>query len=213
MRAAAFPLVAGLAMFASIDEAAADRYELQWNVRPLGALVQMRDEVANASALAFAGGMALAVSYGVTNTLDLGIEASSLSVVAPSFSDAAVRTNGYTARGPYERRSDSLMGTVNATWRLGVIWVPVLGVGVGRGVRYRSAGVFTKYDFAPMETLNDEMKDWIIVSKAGLEHRLTPSWTFGAYTQALLAWNEKTATLPAAVFSVGVSYVHYLDIK
>lgn len=206
-------VLALLGVLASVGQASADRYELQWNLRPLGALAQMRDEVADDTALAFAGGVALGVSYGVTNSLDVGLEALSLSVVSPSFSDAAVRTNGYTARGPYARRSDSLIGTVNATWRLGVIWVPVLGLGVGQGQRYRSAGVFTKYDFAPMETPGSEVKDWVVVGKVGIEHRLRPSWTLGAYTQTLFAWNDQISSFPAAVFSVGVSYVHYLDIK
>ncbi|MBK7537516.1 MAG: hypothetical protein IPI49_19520 [Myxococcales bacterium] len=192
----------------------ADRYEVQWSARPLIGVAQMRDEWTSDYAAAPAAGMSLAVSYGVTNSLDLGVEALSFSTLAPTFEGAAVRTNGYTANGPYERRSDSVGGTVNATWRLGVVWVPIINMGVGRGVRYRSAGVFTRYpvDFSPMQTHAERVEDWLWTARSGVEYRMTPRWTFGGYGTLLLAWSPDAPTLPAASLSFGVSYVFYPNL-
>lgn len=187
----------------------ADQHELQWHARPLVGVALMRDEWASDLGAAPAAGASLGISYGVTNHLDLGLEALSFATLAGTFDEAAVPTNGYTATGPYERRARFHGGTVNATWRLGVIWVPVINVGVGRTVRYRSAGVFSEFDFAPMETPAEDVKDWLVTTRSGVEYRMTPRWTLGAYGSLLMAYSPDAPGLAAASLSFGVSYVHY----
>ena len=95
------------------------------------------------------------------------------------------------------------------TWRFGVGWVPVVSIGAGGGVRYRSAGTFQDLGFAPSEKAQTTVLDLGATARVGVERRMTRRVTVGAYVCALAAWSPSAPLLPAATVSVGISYVHY----
>jgi hypothetical protein len=157
-RPRSFSLLAGLAGLAAFAVAAwlngapaahADNYEARWSTRPVVGVALLEEEGATRDELGIAGGASLSVAYGITNQLDLGAELVALSTLMPTF-DAAIMSNGYIARGDFQRRSATTLLLLGPSWRFGALgWTPVISAGFGGGVRLRSRGSFPRTGLIP----------------------------------------------------------------
>jgi hypothetical protein len=199
-------VLGGLALWGG--PAQADRYEARWSARPLGGAALMQEGGAD-PALAPVAGASIAMAYGVSHQLDLGVEVVSM-LLAPTF-DGAILYDGYVARGDFERRTSSVLALAGPTWRFGAAdrWTPILGVSAGGGIRYRSNGVFTKIRLMPPGKEPVQTDDFAALARVGLERRINRRLTFGAYFSTLGTWSQDAPTFAVASFSVGLSYVHY----
>jgi hypothetical protein len=188
--------------------ARADEYEARWSARPVGGLALMQEGGAE-PALAFAGGASIAMAYGLTNRLDLGAELFSMRVAPVFTGDMSV--NGDSTRGPFERRTSTILLLVGPTWRFGSPdgWTPVLALSTGGGVRHRSIGVFSDIHLMPPEKTAANTLDLAVAVKAGFERRIDQRWTIGAYLSSLVAGGQETRIYAMASLSVGLSYVYY----
>jgi len=194
----------------STAPARADRYEAQWSARPLVGMTRLREEGAASDERALVGGLSLGVSYGLSNQLDVGVELVTLATATPTFPNTPVVVGGGSmTQGSLTRRAGTALLLVGPTWRFGVGWVPVISIGAGGGVRYRSAGTFRDLNFVPPEKAQTVVFDLGATARLGIEHRMTRRVTVGAYLSALAAWSPSAPLLPAATVSVGISYVHY----
>lgn len=197
-------------LLAAAAPAHADRAEAQWSAGGVLGVARMRDESAPSAAPGLLSGVSLAVHYGLSNQLDVGAEVLAMMGNEPTFSDAMVFVDpGTPVGGDFTRRTTSALLLLGPTWRYGVDWVPVLSLGGGGGVRYRSNGIFTRLQYFPEEARQEVSFDLAASAKVGMEHRMGKSLTVGAYTSALVAWSPSAPLLPAAMFSLGVSYVYY----
>lgn len=187
----------------------ADRAEAQWSARTLTGVVQMRADRAPDPTYGLVGGLALAVSYGISNQLDLGVELLSFVTSEPDFENASLTISDDTAYSTYTRREGATLFLAGATWRYGVDWVPVLAVSGGAGVRYRDNGAFSPMRFYPVEDRAERVLDVAILGKAGIERRINRSVTLGAYSALLTDWSPDAPLMASLSLSLGVSYVHY----
>jgi hypothetical protein len=198
----------------AVHPAQADRAEAQWSAGGVLGVARLRDESAPSAEPALLSGVALAVHYGLSNQLDIGAELLAMMGNEPTFNDAMVFVDpGTPVSGNFTRRTTSTLLLLGPTWRYGVDWVPLLSLGAGGGVRYRSDGVFTALQYWPKAARAEVSFDLAASAKAGVEHRMGKSLTVGAYTSALVAWSPSAPLLPAAVLSIGVSYVYYPSFK
>jgi Outer membrane protein beta-barrel domain len=198
------------ALLAASAPANADRAEAQWSAGGVFGVGRMRDESATSAEPSLLSGVSLAVHYGLSNQLDIGAEILAMMGNEPTFSDAMVFVDpGTPVSGDFTRRTTSALLLLGPTWRYGVDWVPVLSLGGGGGIRYRSNGVFTRLQYFPEEAHQEVSFDLAASAKVGMEHRMGKSLTVGAYTTALLAWSPSAPLLPVATFSLGISYVYY----
>lgn len=191
----------------------ADDYEARWSTRPVVGLAVLEEEGATSSELSLAGGASIGFAYGVSNHLDLGAELVAVSTLLPTF-DAAIMSNGYIARGPFQRRSGTTVLLLGPSWRFGALgWTPVVAAGLGGGVRFRSRGSFPELGLVPEDKVELAALDLAAALKAGLERRLDRRWTFGVYGSALGAWSPRAPLLPVASISFGLSYVYYPEFR
>ncbi len=206
-----FSVVALIAavVLAAGPSARADRAELQWSARTLTGVVQMRAERAPDPTYGLVGGLALAVSYGFSNQLDVGAELVSFVTSEPEFEGASFTISDDTAYSTYVRREGATLFLLGATWRYGVEWVPVLAASVGAGVRYRDNGAFSPAKFYPMEDRAVRVWDLAALGKAGVERRLNRYVTVGAYSALLMDWSPDAPLMASLSLSLGLSYVHY----
>lgn len=209
MRCAPACVGAFLTVAASATSAAADRAEAQWGLRGVAGVARLRSEHAVDPAYGAVGGFALAVSYGLSNQLDLGAELVSLVTSRPRFEQAQLMVSDDLLASSYQRREGSVLALFGATWRLGVDWVPVLTAAAGAGVRLRDQGQFVTYRYAPAQDRATVAPELAWSAKAGLERRLGSSLTVGAYSWLLVGWGPRAPLLGSLAFSLGVSYVHY----
>lgn len=188
----------------------ADRYEAQLSVRPLVGMAQLREEGVASDERTPVGGLSLGLSYGLSNRLDVGAELVTLTTGAQTFPDTAVMIGGGNrTEGSLTRRAGTALLLIGPTWRFGVGWVPVISLGVGPGVRYRSAGTFLELNVTPPEKAQTVALDLGATARFGLERRMTRRVTLGGYISALAAWSPSAPLLPVATVSVGISYVNY----
>jgi hypothetical protein len=188
--------------------ARADHYEAQWSARPVVAIAALRE--GSADQLAFAGGLSVGMSYGVSDHLDLGAELLTLTTAMTSFHGAGVIVDGGAPyEGPLARRTESALLLLGPTWRFGTSWVPVVSVAVGGGIRHRSDGTLTAFDYMPSDRRAMTGLDLAASVRAGIEHRINRRLTAGGYLSALGSWGPSLPALPAATLSFGLSYVHY----
>jgi hypothetical protein len=191
----------------------ADNYEARWSTRPVVGLALLEEEGATRDELGLAGGASLSFAYGITNHLDLGAELVALSTLMPTF-DAAIMSNGYIARGDFQRRSGTTLLLLGPSWRFGALgWTPVVSAGLGGGVRMRSRGSFPRTGLIPDDKVELAALDLAVSAKGGIERRINRRWTFGIYGAALGAWSTRAPILPVASLSFGLSYVHYPQIR
>lgn len=187
----------------------ADRAEAQWSARTLTGVVQMRADRAPDPTYGLVGGLSLAVSYGLSNQLDLGVELLSFVTSEPDFENASLTLSDDTAYSTYTRREGATLFLAGATWRYGVDWVPVLAVSGGAGVRYRDNGAFSPMRFHPVEDHAVRVLDVALLGKAGIERRVNRSLTLGAYSALLTDWSPDAPLMASLSLSLGISYVHY----
>jgi hypothetical protein len=186
----------------------ADRNEARWSARPLGGVALMQEGGAD-PALAPTAGASIAMAYGLSHQLDLGLEVMSMMIV-PTF-DGAILVDGYVARGDFKRRTSSALVLAGPTWRFGSPdrWTPVIAASAGGGLRYRSIGVFSDIELQPPGKTAGRTMDYAASAKVGLERRINRRLTFGAYFSTLATWSEEAPTFAVASVSFGLSYVHY----
>lgn len=193
----------------SSAHAHADRYEAQWSARPLVGMSRLREEGATSNERAAVGGLSLGLSYGLSNRLDVGVDLVTLATATGTFPGTVMIGGGNRTEGSLTRRAGTALLLVGPTWRFGVGWVPVISIGAGGGVRYRSAGTFVEHMISPPEKAQTAVLDLGATARLGIERRMTRRVTVGAYVSALAAWSPSAPLLPAATVSVGISYVHY----
>ncbi len=205
----------GLAVVAAVGlgapgAASADRAEAQWSARGLFGVARLQEAAAPRAVPGLLGGLSLALSYGLSNRLDLGAELQLMATNRPAFSDKMVLVDqGTPVVGDFTRRTSSALLLLGPTWRYGVTWIPVVSVSGGGGLRARSDGHYSDLQFYPEEERSSVVLDLAVAGKLGLERRLGRSLTVGAYTSVLVAWSPSAPVLPAATFSLGLSYLHY----
>jgi len=188
----------------------ADRYEAQLSMRPLVGMTQLREEGVASDERTPVGGLSMGLSYGLSNRLDLGAELVTLATGAQTFPDTAVMIGGGNrTEGSLTRRAGTSLLLVGPTWRFGVGWVPVISLGAGAGMRYRSAGTFLELNVTPPEKAQTVALDIGATARVGLERRMTRRVTVGGYISALAAWSPSAPSLPVATVSIGISYVNY----
>jgi hypothetical protein len=190
--------------------ARADKYELQWSMRPLAGVAGWREETTSGPAFAAVGGSTLGVSYGVTNGLDLGAEISVVGTTLATFKGSTIVYDGSLPLGDgLQRRTFGAYLLLGPTWRRGYDWVRVLTVSGGGGVRARSEGEFTGTHVRPMEKRAESAVDFAGLVRVGLERRLQRRLTVGGYLSALTAWGPDSPLMSSLSASFGVSYVYY----
>ena len=190
--------------------ALADQYELQWSLRPLAGIAQWREETTSGPAFAAVGGTMLGVSYGVTNSLDLGAEVSVVGTSLATFKGSTIVYDGSLPLGDgLQRRAMGAYLLLGPTWRKGYDWVRVVTASLGGGMRARSEGEFAGTHVRPMEKRAESALDFAALARVGLERRLQRRWTVGGYLSALTAWGPDAPVMPSLSASFGVSYVYY----
>lgn len=211
MRAPTISLAVAFTLAAvPIQDAFADRHEAQWSARPMFGVARLREEKVSGSNNTAVAGMSLGASYGLSHGLDIGVELVGLGTAVGKFDEAILQLDGgLPKRTTLSRRSGTTMLMVGPTWRFGVQWVPVVSLAGGAGVRFRSAGRFGEFNFYPMERAVDRSLDLGASARMGIERRVNRRLTLGAYVDALASWSPSAPMLPAATFTLGVSYVHY----
>ena len=188
--------------------ARADRSEAQWSARSFGGMADMAEE-GSPRKLTPAGGVAVGMSYGISNRLDIGAEFVALATMKTTFDGTAVVDGGLPYHAPLTRQSVSTLLLLGPTLRLGVSWVPVFTLAAGGGERFRSAGTFTNG-----VTLDDKRAskafEMAALARVGIERRIQRRLTVGLYGQGLASWSPSAALLPVVSLSLGFSYVNYL---
>jgi len=188
----------------------ADQFEAQWSARPLVGAALLEEEGSASTERAMTGGLSLGLSYGFSNELDLGVELTTLAAQTATFPNTTVAVGGGgLMQGPMTRQAGTALLLLGPTWRFGVSWVPVITLAAGGGVRFRSAGTFTEDGIAPGEKAATAALDLAATARVGIEHRMNRRLVVGVYASGLVAWGPSAPMLPAAMLSVGLSYVHY----
>lgn len=207
MRALLLLAMAPLALQA--PPAGADADEARWSVRPTAGLVRATESQAE-PAFALAQGVSLTMAYGLSETLDLSVEA--VAVAAEPVFDATMTVQDVIISGPLKRRISSAWLLVGPSWRLGspAGWTPTFAAFAGGGARYRSIGIYTDLDWMPPgKTASGMMLDLAAGGRAGLERRVHRRWTIGAYGSLIAAWGPDAPLLPVTTISLGISYAYY----
>jgi hypothetical protein len=190
--------------------ALADRAEAQWSVRSVFGAAQFHEEGSSVHPLGLVAGLSLAVSFGLSNRLDVGAELLALAPTkAAAFTDVTSQMDGAIIGGRFLRRSGSTLLLLGPTWRFGVAWVPVVSVSGGGGMRTRADGTFFGSHVSPPERRGGTVLDLAMSAKVGIEHRFGAHLTAGAYVVGLVAWSPEAPVLPALSGSLGVSLVNY----
>jgi hypothetical protein len=207
-RAGRVALAAAVVIALAPAAAFADDHEVQWSARPFGGLADVPEPGASRSVAGF-GGIAVGMSYGISNQLDLGGEILALQTMPARFAGMAVLDGGAPYHGPLERRTASTLLVVGPTWRFGASWVPVVALAAGGGARFRSAGVLSDLGIALDERRGSTVVDVAALARVGIEHRVNRRLTVGLYAQGLASWSPSAELLPMASVSLGLSYVRY----
>jgi hypothetical protein len=208
MRRAFLGMTAAALLGRLVQPAAADEDEARWSLHPAAGLIRATEPQAEA-AFALAQGVSMSMAYGLTETLDLSVEA--VAVAAEPTFDAAIPVQNVIVRTSLKRRISSAWVLVGPTWRLGspAGWTPTLSAFVGGGARYRSIALSAEYDWMPDGKTASGMLDLAAGGRAGIERRVHRRWTVGAYGSLMAAWGPDAPLLPMTTLSLGVSYSYY----
>jgi hypothetical protein len=193
---------------ATAATAYADHHEAQWSLRPLVGVAALPDEGAKARMAPLAG-LDVGFGYGVSNELNLGGEVISFASAEARFPEMGLLDGGAPFVAPLKRRTVSTVLLLGPTWRFGVAWTPVVSLGLGGGVRSRSAGTFVDSGYTPDNKQPATHLDLAASARVGLERRVNRRWTIGAYAAAMANWGPASPFLPAVNVTLGLSYVNY----
>lgn len=183
---------------ASTTSASADRYEATFEVRPRAGLAKLVEPAANgadASATTTSAGLDLAGAWGVRNALDVGVQLGG-SWLARAEHDGAFPVQGNAVQGTLTRTSREAHVLGTATLRVGVGIVGSFTVGLGPGIRSRSASMLSvpadpdapdgpRTTVVPDDAAGGTTFDVVAMARAGVDVRINRRWSLGAAVTAM----------------------------
>lgn len=222
-------MAAAVGALAISELAHADRYEATILVRPVGALGRVAEPVGGGPETPDASpasppevtdsvrgaGLDVALSYGWRNWVDVGAELGAVSFGRATYEAANVMVHDEPVMGRVERTTRAAQLLAGAKLRLGVTWVPFLYLGLGAGVRQRSAATLVQdgrrdvLTFTPDGMAAAWSFDLATTVRAGLDRRVGIHWFLGAGVAVSRAVGISAPTLDVVSVSVSCAYSWY----
>jgi hypothetical protein len=158
------------------------------------------------------GGLDVGLAYGLRNWIDIDAELAAVAFTHGIYDPATVALFGSESTGRLERSTRAAQLRLGATLRGGVEWVPVLFVGLGLGVRQRTAATLMAGNgrgLTPDGMTAGMTFDVTPTVRVGLEHRLGPRWTVGFDVSASHAFGIGSSSLEMVSASISLAYSWY----
>jgi hypothetical protein len=201
MKACALAVVGVLALAGSVQSAVADRYEASVAVQPQAGTAWV-SEVGAHSARVLGAGFALRATYGLRDWLAIETELGALALGQARFDGVTVSVGGSPPMiETITRTTHTGRLAVGATLRMGVAWIPTLGLGMGIQPTLRG-------DAQVGSGLVPDGRDGGVALhplgfvRAGLDRRLSARWVVGVAVRA--AHDGSMATV-----DVGISFARH----
>lgn len=212
----------GIALLVSLvamsGVARADRYEAVVGVRAVGVLARIGDDSTTGpiTTTAPGGGLAVRFAWGVRNYLDLGGEVTGVALTQASYENASRPISNTANAGTLTRTTRLAHAQVGATFRFGVRWVPLVGVGVGAGVRHRSTATLrvvtpsgSSADLVPDDGESTTTVDLVASARVGLDYRANRRLTVGLALGATECLGASVPDLQLLEAGLHLSYTWY----
>lgn len=195
-------VVVGLALVAAVPSAAADRYEASIALRPHGGTAWVSEDGAAAARVPGVG-CAVRATYGVRDWLALEAELGGVALGQARYEDVMVSIDGAPAQPQtITRTTHTTRLAVGVNARLGVAWVPTVGIGVGAQPTFRGDALIEGAGLVPDERASAVEIRPLVFARVGLDRRLSARWVVGVDVRA--AHDGSIGTL-----DVGIALARY----
>lgn len=190
--------------------ARADEDEASIEVHPFGGLARVGEERTSAVVAVPEAGVVGRFTYGLRDWLSLDGELAGAQLAAARFDAVPVTLGGVPgATGPIERSARVAHAAVGATLRLGVRFVPTLGVAIGPQLRMRDGATYLPTGNIPDDHAASTSIDLIASARAGLDYRINSRWLVGVWAGATIAIPFGAPSYQSAEGGLRIEYAFY----
>lgn len=201
-------------------EAAQRRFDMLTRHRRRGLMLALqltmgsaivRDEGASEPDTVGSRGLAVSASLGVRHWLDLGFEIGATYLDEAGYRWGTLPIGAEMTSGSLRRNTNTAQLRTLATLRLGDLWMPMVQLAFGAGVRFRSAAsMFVSTEqgphWLPADGGDEVSLDLVTGLRAGIERRVTLHWTAGLTAATVRAFGIGAPDLRSSEFTLALYY-------